>query len=76
LNGTIEKTEQWVMNKPKVNDVIASEDELAPIDVTGDVKTTTKADEKKLPKPQAILEYEKKNSGKKKVKVRDGRTGG
>ncbi len=35
-----------------------------------------KALENKLPKPQAILEYEKKNSGKKKVKVRDGRTGG
>ncbi len=29
---------------------------------------------KKLPKPAEVVEYEKKNSGKKKVKVRDGQT--
>lgn len=34
------------------------------------------AGEKKVPKPPAVLEWEKKNSGKKKVSVRDGRTGG
>ena len=27
-----------------------------------------------MAKPQAVLDYEKKNSGKKKVKVRDGQT--
>jgi hypothetical protein len=32
--------------------------------------------EKKTPKPPAVLDWEKKNSGKKKVAVRDGRTGG
>jgi hypothetical protein len=26
-------------------------------------------------KPQAVLDYEKKNSGKKKIKSRDGQTG-
>jgi hypothetical protein len=31
---------------------------------------------KNLTKPQAILDYEKKNAGKKKIKVRDGKTGG
>ncbi|MFN5641082.1 MAG: hypothetical protein ACK4V4_06210 [Sphingobacteriales bacterium] len=31
---------------------------------------------KNPPKPAAVLEWEKKNSGKKKVDVRDGRTGG
>lgn len=30
---------------------------------------------KKIPKPKEVLEFEKKNSGKKKVKLRDGRTG-
>jgi len=30
---------------------------------------------KKIAKPAEVLEYEKKNSGKKKVKVRDGQTG-
>lgn len=31
---------------------------------------------KSVPKPAAVLEWEKKNEGKKKVQVRDGRTGG
>ena len=30
---------------------------------------------KKITKPAEVIEYEKKNSGKKKVKVRDGQTG-
>jgi hypothetical protein len=38
-------------------------------------KTQVAADEpKKIAKPAEVLEYEKKNSGKKKVKVRDGET--
>ncbi len=56
-------------------------DELMPIDVsdtgknaTGKSDTTATA-KKNLPKPQAILDYEKKNAGKKKIKVRDGKTG-
>ena len=31
--------------------------------------------EKKTPKPKEVLEYEKKNAGKKKIRVRDGSTG-
>ncbi|MEO8414966.1 MAG: hypothetical protein ABI472_14960 [Ginsengibacter sp.] len=39
-------------------------------------KTEVVTDEpKKIAKPAEVLEYEKKNSGKKKVKVRDGETG-
>jgi antitoxin component YwqK of YwqJK toxin-antitoxin module len=39
-------------------------------------KTDAVAEEpKKVAKPAEVLEYEKKNSGKKKVKVRDGQTG-
>lgn len=66
FRGTIEKTENWVMDKPLVK---ASEvDDLAPIDVTVEKKTTTK--------PKEVLDFEKKNAGKKKIKVRTGSTGG
>jgi hypothetical protein len=78
MKGTIEKTEEWVMNRPK-EDAPApkSDDDMAPIDVTTGNATAEKKEEKKTqPKPQAILDYEKKNAGKKKIKVRDGRTGG
>jgi hypothetical protein len=78
--GVIEKTEEWVMDKPKVNETAtaAVEDDLAPIDVSsGKTANSTKANENKaVKKPQAVLDYEKKNSGKKKIKVRDGSTGG
>jgi antitoxin component YwqK of YwqJK toxin-antitoxin module len=42
-----------------------------------EAKTATAAPEKKaVPKPKEVLDFEKKNSGKKKVKYRDGSTGG
>jgi antitoxin component YwqK of YwqJK toxin-antitoxin module len=74
--GTIEKTEEWVMDKPKPkeSDMASVEDDLAPIDVSTGKTTSPKAVEKK--KPQAVLDYEKKNAGKKKIRVRDGSTGG
>lgn len=75
--GTIVKTEDWWMDKIKTGDAIptAGDDELKPIDPAGK-KATVDADkkDKDANKPAAILEYEKKNKGKK-VKVRDGRTG-
>lgn len=72
--GSVEETEQWVMNKSKA-EVDAEKDDLAPIDVSN--KTAAKTAEKKpLTKPKEVMEFEKKNSGKKKVKVRDGNTGG
>jgi len=54
------------------------EDDLAPIDVsTGKTASSVKpTDKKEVKKPQAVLDYEKKNSGKKKIRVRDGSTGG
>jgi hypothetical protein len=74
LNGTVAKTEEWVMNQLKE---APTGDDLAPIEVGDSTTTTTvKKEDKKLPKPQAILDYEKKNSNKKKIKVRDGSTGG
>lgn len=75
LNGTIDRTEEWVMNQPKVKALPA--DDMAPIDVADGTTTTDKKDVKPaMKKPQAILDYEKKNAGKKKIKVRDGNTGG
>jgi len=57
---------------------LSDDDDLAPIDITASANGEGKADDKKpaVKKPQAILDYEKKNAGKKKIKVRDGNTGG
>jgi|SRR6218665_515353 len=77
--GTVTKTEEWWMNKLKTGDGIPgeNEDELKPIDPRKKTtaKTDTDKEEKEAQKPAAILDYEKKNKGKK-IKVRDGRTGG
>lgn len=77
--GAIENTEEWIMNKRKEDVVVSNEDDLAPIDVTKGKgsNTAAKTDDKKSgSKPKEVLEFEKKNSGKKKTKVRDGSTGG
>ena len=71
--GTIIKTENWWLDKPANQAGNGSVDDLAPIDPSGQKST---ASEKTLPKPKEVIEFEKKNSGKKKIKVRDGRTGG
>ncbi len=73
--GTIVKTEKWFLDKPATGDT-KNDDDLRPIDVTDNSNprsdTLTK---KSTAKPQAVLDYEKKNAGKKKIKVREGRTG-
>jgi|SRR5579875_2163392 len=74
-NGTIDHTEVWIMDKPKNEVAKQTDDDLAPIDVTNGNKTAVKDDKKQVTKPKEVLEYEKKNSGKKKIKVRDGSTG-
>lgn len=78
--GTIESTEEWVMDQPKKKPV--ADDDMAPIDVVnnegaedGDAKKEEKKTVNKT-KPKEVLEFEKKNAGKKKVKVRTGSTGG
>jgi hypothetical protein len=76
MTGTVEETQQWVMDRPKVE---GEDDGMAPINVsTGADDAAVTKEIKKVPpkKPQAILDYEKKNAGKKKIKVRDGNTGG
>lgn len=83
VTGGIESTEVYVMNKlrEEQDTLTTTDDELAPIDpVKGKTvkKDGKKTDEEKTTanKPKEVLEYEKKNSGKKKIKVRDGKTGG
>jgi len=75
MTGTVEKTERWVMDKP-AKQVGDNEDDLAPIDVT-DTAVDPKAEVKKTTtKPKEVLDFEEKNAGKKKIKVRTGSTGG
>lgn len=74
MTGAVEKTEEWFLDKP----VVKESDDLKPIDVTDNTNDAAiEPDEKKkaVPKPQAVLDFEKKNAGKKKVRVRDGSTG-
>lgn len=76
--GTVEKVEEWVMDKPKEKPKPAgSDDELAPIKDGDTAGGAEKKEEKKVvPKPREVMDFEKKNSGKKSFKVRNGSTGG
>jgi len=69
--GFIESKERWFMNKIQTGNTDGVDDGLIETS-TGKAATDSV---KKVQKPQAVLDYEKKNSGKKKVKTRDGRTG-
>jgi hypothetical protein len=74
--GSVEATEDYVMNKLQTEDgSMVPEDEIRPIAISGGRTKTDTSSNKTLQKPQVILDYEKKNSGKKKIKVRDGSTG-
>lgn len=72
--GTVEATETYVMNKLQTDDGLTDSDDIRPIGISNG-KSVSDTSGKKVAKPQAILDYEKKNSGKKKIKVRDGSTG-
>ena len=71
--GTIIKKETYWLDKLATGN--AEDDELKPLDVSSGRKAADTTGKKNLPKPQAVLDYEKKNSGKKKVRTRDGQTG-
>jgi hypothetical protein len=71
--GTIEETQHYVMNKLQTDEDLVDED-LRPIDISSNKAKSDTSARKSLQKPQAILDYEKKNSGKKKIKARDGQT--
>ncbi len=74
--GSIEATEFYVMNKLQTDDgSMIADDDIRPIAISQGKQKADTAGAKTVQKPQAILDYEKKNSGKKKIKVRDGNTG-
>jgi hypothetical protein len=62
--GIIMKTENWVLGDidkgPRKDDIVNNKPE----------------EKKKIAKPKEVEDFEKKNAGKKKVRIRDGRTGG
>jgi len=69
--GLLQKTEEYVFDKlvdPRKKNLAGNLSDSA-----GVAKKDTLASSKT--KPPEVLEYEKKNSGKKKIKVRDGATG-
>ena len=70
--GTITKTEDYVLDQLQQPDLKTTTQASGnPTDTTAGLKKTGP-----VAKPPAVLEYEKKNSGKKKIRVRDGSTGG
>jgi hypothetical protein len=72
--GTVTKTEKWFLDKPATG---TNDDDLRPIDFSTNNSQKNPSDtvaKKTVAKPQAVLDFEKKNAGKKKVKVRDGST--
>ncbi len=72
--GRAEATEYYVMNKLQTDDgSMVSDDELRPIDLNRAKAKSDTSTNKTAQKPQVILDYEKNN--KKKHKVRDGNTG-
>jgi hypothetical protein len=73
--GTVEATEYYVMNKLQTDADLAGDDDIRPIGISDGKQGSDTTGKKTIAKPQVILDYEKKNSGKKKIKVRDGSTG-
>jgi hypothetical protein len=71
--GTITKTERYWLDKLSTGN--ESDDELKPLDVSDPKSKSDTTGKKTVTKPQAVLDYEKKNAGKKKVRTRDGQTG-
>lgn len=66
--GFISKTENWTLGKLDNSDGSAIATKKSAATAKTDQDAPTKA------KPKEVLEFEKKNSGRKKVKVRDGST--
>ena len=73
--GTIVKTERYWLDKPAnaAGNGAATDDDLKLIGINDKTRSDTTG--KKSTKPKEVMDYEKKNAGKKSIKVRDGRTG-
>jgi hypothetical protein len=63
-SGFVTKTEFWHIGKREDTGANESNDSSK--------KTAENTDTKKIAKPKEVLDFEKKNSGRKKIKVRDG----
>ena len=72
--GALVKTEKWFLNKLEDPDAKKQDVAAAEKDNTSSADSSKPAP--KIKPPQVVQDFEKKNAGKKKVKVRDGRTGG
>ncbi len=70
--GALVKTEQWFLNK--LED--PNEKKKATLAAVTDKPTSDSTKPAVKVKPKAVLDFEKKNKGKKKITVRDGQTGG
>lgn len=78
--GTIEKTERYFLDKLQTEDGTAvggeeGDEEIKVLDVKNSKKVSATDSLGNKIKPQVVMDYEKKNSGKKKVRTRDGNTG-
>ncbi|MEO7393312.1 MAG: hypothetical protein ABIU11_00140 [Chitinophagaceae bacterium] len=74
--GRIEETQNYWMNKLQTGEgEMINDDDIKPLAISDGKSKSDTVGKKKLSKPQAIVDYEKKNSGKKKIKSRDGATG-
>jgi hypothetical protein len=74
--GVIVKTEKYQLDKLVIDNGEVVDDDLKPIGISDNSRAKSDTTGKKaMAKPQAILDYEKKNAGKKKIKARDGKTG-
>lgn len=75
--GSIIKTERYFLNKLQTDEDsgMGEDGEVKLIGVSDGKTKTDSVGKKVVTKPQAVLDYEKKNSGKKKVRTRTGATG-
>ena len=75
--GSVEETQHYVMNKLQTEDgSMMGDDDIRPIDISKGKTVSDSLRKANDPAMKMIKEYEKQNSGKKKIKVRDGSTGG
>ena len=74
--GRVEATETYVMNKLQIDDgSLAGDDDIRPIEISKGKQLSDSLRKATDPALLKIKEYEKENSGKKKIKVRTGSTG-
>jgi hypothetical protein len=67
----------WKYYNPETGAIVKTESyTLGKLENPNTAATTAPGEKKTIAKPKEVLEFEKKNAGKKKVKVRDGSTGG